>query len=55
MSRAGEAARSAGATTDVLLAGVGGQGVLLASETLALAALAEWSATCASVRGSTRR
>jgi len=30
-----------GATTDVLLAGVGGQGVLLASETLALAALTE--------------
>lgn len=28
-------------TTDVLMAGVGGQGVLLASETLALAALAE--------------
>jgi indolepyruvate ferredoxin oxidoreductase beta subunit len=28
-------------TTDVLLAGVGGQGVLLASETLALAALAQ--------------
>jgi indolepyruvate ferredoxin oxidoreductase beta subunit len=33
--------RSESATTNVLLAGVGGQGVLLASETLAMAALAE--------------
>jgi indolepyruvate ferredoxin oxidoreductase, beta subunit len=40
MSGGGDGAASA-ATTNVLLAGVGGQGVLVASETLALAALAE--------------
>jgi len=33
--------KTAGATTNVLMAGVGGQGVLAASETLALAAMAE--------------
>jgi indolepyruvate ferredoxin oxidoreductase beta subunit len=42
MSREDGADRTAaGATTNVLMAGVGGQGVLLVSETLAMAALAE--------------
>jgi len=41
MSATGSSAPPVATTTNVLMAGVGGQGVLLASETLALAALQE--------------